>query len=118
MSLDARFREANALHLAGDFAGAERRYLALTELQPLWAYHNLGVVYSKQGRDAEAEAALRTALQADPASAATRHMLGMLLLRLGRYGEGWPLYEARRANPLAKITRPSLRYPEWRGEDL
>ena len=118
MSLNDLFREANARQLAGDFEAAERSYLALIERQPLWAWHNLGVVYLKLGRDAESETALRAALAADPTSAATRHMLGMLLLRLGRYGEGWPLYEARRANPLARITRPNLPYPEWRGEDL
>ncbi|MDB5476420.1 MAG: tetratricopeptide 2 [Phenylobacterium sp.] len=118
MSIDALFREANARHLAGDFAGAERRYRALTKLKPLWAHHNLGVLYAKLGRDAEAEQALLAALRLDPASPATRHTLGMLLLRLGRYAQGWPLYEARRENPDAKLTRPTLPYPAWQGEDL
>jgi hypothetical protein len=118
MSIDALFREANSRQMAGDFAGAERRYRALIKLQPLWAYHNLGALYLKLGRDEEAEIALRAALRADPASAATRHALGVLLLRLGRYEEGWPLYEARRENLAAKLTRPTLPYPAWQGEDV
>jgi hypothetical protein len=118
MSIDALFRQANSLHLAGDFAGAERRYRALTKLKPLWAYHNLGVIYSKLGRNEEAEIALRKALESEPASAATRHTLGMVLLRMGRYHEGWPFYEARRKNLDVELTRPDLPYPEWRGEDL
>jgi hypothetical protein len=118
MSIDALFRDANSRQMAGDFAGAERRYRALIKLQPLWAYHNLGALYLKLGRDEEAEVALRAALRADPTSAATRHSLGMLLLRLGRYAEGWPEFEARRQNMAVKLTRPNLPYPEWRGEDL
>jgi len=112
------FKEANAAHRAGDWAQAERRYRALTKLKPSWAYHNLGVVYVTTGRLAEAEAALRAALAADPAQAATRHSLAMLLLSLGRYAEGWPLHEARRQVAALKINRPNLPYPEWRGEDL
>ena|SRR6185312_4827296 len=112
------FKEANAAHLAGDWAEAERRYRALAALKPSWAYHNLGVVYVTTGRLAEAEAALRAALAADADQAATKHSLGMLLLSLGRYAEGWPLYEARREVPALKINRPNPAYREWRGEDL
>jgi len=112
------FKEANAAHLAGDWADAERRYRALTALKPSWAYHNLGVVYLTTGRLTEAEAALRAALAADPAQAATKHSLGMLLLSLGRCAEGWPLYEARREVAALRINRPNPPYPEWRGEDL
>ena len=119
MSIDALFKQANARQLAGDLAGAERQYRALTRLKPLWAFHNLGVLYAKAGRDAEAEQALRAALAVDPASAATRHTLGMLLLSLGRYTEGWPEFEARRdPASLARLTRPKLPYPSWAGEDL
>lgn len=118
MSVDLMFKEANAAHLAGDWAEAERRYRALTELKPSWAYHNLGVVYVATGRLDKAEAALRAAMAADPAQPATKHSLGMLLLSLGRYAEGWPLYEARREVAALRINRPNPPYPEWRGEDL
>ena len=112
------FRQANAAQLAGDWAEAERRYRALVELKPSWAFHNLGVVYMATGRLEEAEAAFRAALGADPAQAATRHSLSMLLLGEGRYAEAWPLYEARREVAGLKINHPKLPYPEWRGEDL
>jgi len=118
VSVDAQFRAAHARLAAGDFAAAERGYRALTAASPLFAWHNLGVLHMKLGRDAEAEAAFRTALKADPQSAPTRHSLGMLLLRLGRYAEGWPEFEARRRNMAIQLTRPNLPYPEWRGEDL
>lgn len=118
MSVDARFREANDLHLAGDFAGAETRYLALRDANPHFAFHNLGVLYFKLGRDAESEQAFVQALKAAPGSASTRHAFGLLLLRMGRLADGWALYESRRQDPGARLTRPNLPYPAWSGEDL
>ena len=112
------FKEANAARLAGDWAEAARRYRALAELKPSWADATLGVLYVATGRLAEAENALRAAVTADPSQAASRHSLGMLLLSLGRYAEGWPRYEARREVTALKINRPNPNYPEWRGEDL
>ena len=118
MSVEALFREANALHLAGDFAAAEERYLALTTASPHFGFHNLGVLYFKLGRDAESEEAFVSALRAAPGSASTRHAFGLLLLRMGRLADGWPLYECRRQDPGAKLTRPNLPYPSWTGENL
>ena len=37
-----------------------------------------------------------------------------MLLGLGRYAEGWALYESR----LDPAARPALSFPEWQGEDL
>jgi hypothetical protein len=118
MSIDAMFKQANAAQMAGNFAEAERRYRSLARAKPLWAYHNLGVVYAKTQRFKEAETAFRTALKADPTCASPRHSLGMLLLGGGDYAEGWPLMEARRELPQLNIARPNLSFPEWKGEDL
>ena len=118
MSIDALFRQANALQAAGDFAGAERRYRALLRLKPLWAHHNLGVVYVKTGRFQQAEQEFRAALAIDPDAPGPRHSLGMLLLGGGRFEEGWREYEARRRVPGLTIPRPQVACPEWRGEDL
>jgi hypothetical protein len=118
MSIDLMFKQANAAYRAGDFAGAERRYRALTRLKPGWAFHNLGALYVATRRFAEAEAAFQQALAADPANADSRHSLGMLLMGDGRYAEGWPLMEARRQVPALKIVQPTVGCPEWRGEDL
>jgi hypothetical protein len=118
MSLEAEFRAAHALYQAGDIAGAEASYRALIEVKPHWAWHNLGVLFLRQGRDAEAEAAFTAALKAEPGNATTRHSLGLVMLRQGRYADGWRLYEYRRQDMTAKLTRPKLPYPDWRGEDL
>ena len=46
MSIDLMFQQANAAYRAGDFAGAERRYRALTRLKPAWVpWHRLGALY-------------------------------------------------------------------------
>ena len=118
MSIDQLFKQANAAFQAGDFAGAERRYRALTRLKPGWAFHNLGAVHVAQGRFAEAEAALGQALAADPANPDSRNSLGRLLMGAGRYAEGWPLMEARRDGPRSRAPRPAVGCPEWQGEDL
>jgi hypothetical protein len=118
MSLDALFKQANAAQLAGDWAKAERLYKGLTKLKPSWAWHNLAVLYVASARLSEAEPAFRAALQAEPGLAEARRGLGMLLLRLGRYEEGWPLFEARRFVAGSKAPRPRVAYPEWDGGDL
>jgi tetratricopeptide (TPR) repeat protein len=118
MSIDAMFQQANAAQMAGNFAEAERRYRALARAKPLWAYHNLGVLYAKTQRFKEAEIAFRTALKVDPTCASPRHSLGMLLLGAGDYSAGWPLMEARYELPNPLTIRPNLSFPEWRGEDL
>lgn len=118
MSIDQLFNQANAAFLARDYAGAERRYRALTRLKPAWAWHNLGVVYAATRRFAEAEAAYSQALAADPRSAATRFTLGTLLMGDGRYAEGWPLMEARREAVSENTAVPTVGCPEWQGEDL
>ncbi len=48
---------------------------------------NVSVLYSKAGRNADAETALRRALAIDPSSAAAHLNLGMLLGELGRFSE-------------------------------
>lgn len=45
MSVDALFKQANAAQRAGARTKAERRYRKLARLKPLWAHHDLGVVY-------------------------------------------------------------------------
>jgi hypothetical protein len=49
-----------------------------------------------------------------------RLSLGAVLLRSGRYAEGWPLYEARQHAGQAQnqVSTPEVRYPRWRGESL
>lgn len=118
MSIEARFQEAAAAQLAGDFAVAERIYRDLIAERPLWAQHNLGVMHTSLGQFEAAEQAYLAALEAAPRAAFPRHALARLWLAQGRYAEAWPLFEARREIPSLKIPSPNLPYPEWRGEDL
>lgn len=68
----------------------------------------------REGRFNEAEALLRDAIAAAGQNPAITYALGILLLRQGRFEEGWPLYEARHF--LAGNRRkPQLSFPEWDG---
>lgn len=72
----------------------------------------------RQGRHAEAEAALREAVRRGPADPRIRVLLGEALLAQGRYEDAWPLMEARLDAPELGSPRPPLDQPEWRGEPL
>lgn len=112
--METLFREALAHQNAGRLEEAEQLYRRVVGWRPDWVLGNLGILLRKQGRLAEAEEVLRQALAANPESLAARHALGMTLLQLGRYAEGWPLYEARHQ----MYSRPTAPLPEWRGESL
>jgi tetratricopeptide (TPR) repeat protein len=105
-------------HNAGRFAEAERFYRALQTGRPTAPTAvNLGLLLEDQRRWADAEAAYRDQLKLDPADPQLRRQLGYLLLRLGRYAEGWPYYEARMLKP-GDNRKPPLSSPEWQGEPV
>lgn len=92
-------------------------YKQAIELKPdspqCWS--NLGVLYACMKREDEAERCYRTALRLDESYAATRFNLSYLLLRQGRFEEGWSCLEARNScAPLAY----GLSVPRWQGESL
>ncbi len=64
----------------------------------------------------QAEAAYRRVLELQPDHQAARFDLGCVLLAMGRYAEGWPLYELRQ--PRLKFQRNRLTFGEWQGEPL
>src|SRR5258705_80951 len=105
--MEALFRQALACQKAGRLDEAEALYRKSAAWKPEWTLGNLGVILRTTGRLEEAEAALRAALAADPASEPVRHTLGMTLLQLGHYAEGWALYEARRALHLRQRPSPA-----------
>jgi hypothetical protein len=113
--MEALFRQALACQKAGRLEEAEALYRQGAAWKPEWTLGNLGVILRTTGRLEEAEAVLRAALAADPTNAPVRHSLGMTLLQLGQYPEGWALYEARRELHPAPAPPP---LPEWRGESL
>jgi hypothetical protein len=63
-----------------------------------------------------AEAAYRRALELTPDDQEAAFDLGHVLLAMGRYAEGWPLYELR--SPRLTFLEHKLDFPEWRGEPL
>ena len=65
---------------------------------------------------AEAEAAYRRTLVLDPDYPSAAFDLGCVLLAMGRFAEGWSLYENRSAR--RRMAERALPFPEWRGEPL
>jgi hypothetical protein len=110
------FRDAVEALRRGDYETAERGFAR--HLDDPRALHNLGVIFSTSGRIADAEFAFRASLRKRPGYAHTEHSLAMLLLRAGRWDEGWPLYESRRQSNNPAIVRPPVSFPEWKGEPL
>lgn len=100
-----RFDEAEA---------AYRRAIALAPQAPA-GWSNLGVLYACMKREEDAESCYRTALTLDANYAKARFNLSYLLLRQGRFEEGWHSLEAR--DWYAALAK-HLPCPRWRGEAL
>jgi hypothetical protein len=103
----------------GDYAAAQRTFEQTLAAFPqnAEALHAYGAVLANLGFAQRAEPYLRRALALEPESANTRFALGGVLLALGAYAEGWPLYDARyavRGGP----AKPKLPFPAWAGEPL
>ena len=104
---------AVAAQMAGRLGEAERLYRALQATRPTSPTGlNLGLLLEDQRRWADAEAAYREVLKREPDDPVMRRQLAFLLLRLGRYAEGWPYYEARMIKP-GHNRKPGLSFPEW-----
>jgi len=96
---------------------AEAAYLhaiALAPAQPA-AWTNLGALHAACGRDAEAERCHRQALALDPFHVNARFNLAYVLLRQGRFDEGWLCLEAR---DWYGAHAARFDCPRWRGEPL
>jgi Flp pilus assembly protein TadD len=100
-----RFKEAEAMCL---------KAVALRSESPR-PWSNLGVLYAGLKREAEAEQCHRTAMALDAGNLAARFNLAYLLLRQGRYEEGWACLEARRWYAAFAARMPC---PRWQGEPL
>jgi ADP-heptose:LPS heptosyltransferase len=100
---------------------AESLYKRAILLDPLdaTAYRNLGMMHKKAYHYEEAEVFYTEALKITPDCVLTQANLGFLLLELGRYQEGWRLYETRydpRVNP--SFPMYEFPFPRWCGESL
>ncbi|MFA6310906.1 MAG: tetratricopeptide repeat protein [Sterolibacterium sp.] len=99
------------------FDQAEAAYRAALELIPESpaAWSNLGVLQACRKQEVEAERSYRQALELDPGHPSANFNLSYLLLRQGRFNEGWRCLEARKWYvPLEQ----HLSCPRWRGEPL
>jgi tetratricopeptide (TPR) repeat protein len=107
---------ANALSMLNRFAEAEAGYDQVIKRKPMlaMAHAHKGLAVKHQGRFEEARALLTQARKMDQKNADTAYALGQLLLLMGEWRQGFPLFEAR-----AQIAKPSylpLDYPPWQGE--
>lgn len=110
------FALARAAQAAGRLGEAERLYRLLAGEPGLpAAVANLGLMLDQQDRTDEAERLYRDWLERHGDDRLVEFRLAWLLLRDGRYAEGWRRYEARDAR---HRWRPALRYPEWTGEPV
>lgn len=100
-----RFNEAEA---------AYQQSIALSPSSPV-GWSNLGALYACMKREIEAEQCYRNGLALDATHASTRFNLSYLLLRQGRFEEGWQCLEAR--NWYAALAA-HLACPRWQGESL
>ncbi len=105
LAKEKRFTEAEA---------AYRRAIALSPRAPA-GWSNLGVLYACMKREEDAEQCYRTAMALDESYANARFNLSYLLLRQGRFEEGWYCLEAR--DWYAALSA-HLACPRWQGESL
>ena len=99
------------------FNEAELAYgqaIALRPDSPV-GWSNLGGLYACMKRDSEAEQCCRKAMSLDESYAPARFNLSYLLLRQGRFDEGWRCLEAR---DWSSALAARLSSPRWQGESL
>lgn len=99
------------------FKEAEAAYMQAIVLRPSSpvGWSNLGVLYACMTREVGAEQCYRTAMSLDESYATACFNLSYLLLRQGRFEEGWYCLEAR--NWYAALA-DQLSSPRWQGESL
>lgn len=108
--------KANALAMLGRYVEAEAVYDAVIKTQPknALAVAHKGLAVKHQGRLPEARALLEQSVALDPKDAGNALALGHLLMLLGDWRKGFPLYEHRASLPQRPYT--PLDYPQWNGE--
>ncbi|WP_406869558.1 tetratricopeptide repeat protein [Paraburkholderia fungorum] len=84
------------------------------------AHYNVGTALAQLRQLPEAEAAYLRALALRPDYGDARFGLAVLLLGMGRFEEGWRLYECRYDQPgfVHHKTRSMLSCPQWQGGTL
>ena len=104
----------NCASALGEWENAEAYFCRALKINPDYAEarNNSGIVLRDMRRFGAAEAAFRQAIDAkDGHYDMAGFNLGMLLLYMGRFAEGWPFFESRYHQPIHD-------WPQWRGESL
>jgi hypothetical protein len=96
-------------------AALQRRVLARQPDTTAWT--NLGVALHDGGMLTEALAAFEQAIKLNPRNASAQFDRSQVLLRLGRFEEGWAAFEWRWRLP-DKPPMPDYRTPLWDGKEL
>jgi Tfp pilus assembly protein PilF len=98
------------------FSEAEGTFRQAVSIDPAspGAWSSLGVLLACLKQEKEAEVCYRTALQLDPTHRNASFNLAYILLRQGRFEEGWHRLEARKYCALEE----HLGCPRWQGESL
>ncbi len=104
----------------GDPAEAENIFRRSIGIDPKaeQVYRNLAKACDEQRKPEDAEQALRQALSLHPQVPELHWDLSLILLKLGKFKQGWEEYQWRtRSNgtPTRSLPRP---VPRWQGEDL
>ncbi len=99
------------------FKQAEYAYKRALSISPdsTAAWSNLGALYASMKREVAAEQCHRTAIALDGSYAYAKFNLSYLLLRQGRFEEGWHCLESR--NWYAALAA-QFECPRWQGESL
>jgi tetratricopeptide (TPR) repeat protein len=110
---------ADVLTGLGRFPEAANAYRKALALRPdaQWALWGLAGFLQKTGRWAEAEPLFARALAIGPASPQLSLAYSHVLLGLGDFARGWPLYESRKGLA-GQGAEPPLLPNEWQGEPL
>lgn len=109
LRVDGRLAEAEQVFHAGLRVAPDEPVMRMSLANLMWL----------RDRHLEAEVALRELVRRHPEDAEARFKLGALLLTLGRFEEGWPLYEARYDPTRPGAPEPiNFGCPQWRGEPL
>lgn len=105
LASEKRFDEAEALY----------RQALVIDVHSCAVWSNLGVLLACMKREAESEQCYRNALSIDPEYRKAQFNLSYLLLRQGRFEEGWLRFEARDWYEKLATLIPC---PRWQGEAL
>ena len=108
--------KGNALSMLGRYAEAETVYDTVLKAQPknALALAHKGLAIKHQGRFDEARAVLERSVELDPKDGVNALALAHLLMLLGEWRKGLPLYENRVSLPQSPYT--PLDHPQWQGE--